>query len=312
MTAGNDDLLAGLRSARPDPGYRPSSRSPEAAAMLAGILGGHLGPARNRRRVIRRKLALAAIPVMAAAVVAAGFLLVTRVPADSDRGRLSAASVGTAILDAVYRQSGGILRVAMMSKTTGEETETGRRWVYPAFPAAGQQVRYRNFLSYDGRPYQDVESIYTETADMDRPVLSTNQGPRSARIIGVDYRSRTWARFRTDLVPVEAIGFSPALIRSEIASGSFRVDGTVKLNGRRAVKVSFFDKPTGWHVTFWVDAHTYVPLRSVWFSRWWPGSAITTTTTYSYQVLPATPASLRLLDPVIPAGFTKSADIPGF
>jgi hypothetical protein len=309
MTPDYDDLLTGLRSARPDPGYRPSSRSPEATAMLAGILGDHPEPARNRRRVTRRGLALAGIPVMAAAVAAAGFLMVTGAPSGPARGQLSAASVGTAILDALRQESGDVLHVSTTSKTAKEETKTVRSWVYPAFPAAGQQVRYREFQSYNGRPYQDVESIYTETADMDRPILNTSQGPHSAKIIGVDYHSRTWARFRTTLVPVETTGFSPALIRSEIASGNFHVDGTVKLNGRETVKVSFFNKPTSFHVTFWVDAHTYVPLRSVWFS---PTPGMTTTTTYAYQMLPATPASLKLLDPVIPAGFTKSSRIPGF
>lgn len=308
MTSSYDDLLTVLRSARPDPEYRPSSRSPEATAMLAGILGDHPEPARDRRRVTRRRLALAGIPVMAAAVAAGGFLMVTGAPSGSARGQLSAAFVGTAILDAVQQES-GILHVSTTSKTAKLETETDRRWVYPAFPAVGQQVRYREFQSYNGRPYKDVESIYTETADMDRPILNTSQGPPSAKIIGVDYHSRTWARFMTTTAPLETTGFSPALIRSEIASGNFHVDGTVKLNGRESVKVSFMNKPANWHVTFWVDAHTYVPLRSVWFD---PTPGMTTTTTYAYQVLPATPASLRLLHPVIPASFTKSSLIPGF
>jgi hypothetical protein len=309
MTPEYDDLLTGLRSARPDPEYRPSSRSPEATAMLVGILGDHPEPARNRRRVTRRGFALAGIPVVAAAVASASFLMVTGAPSGFARGQLSAASVGTAILDALQHESGDILHVSTTSKTTKEETKTDRSWVYPAFPVAGQQVRYRRFQSYNGRPYQDIESIYTETADMDRPILYTSQGPRSAKIVGVDYHSRTWARFRTTLVPAETTGFSPALIRAEIASGNFHVEGMVRLNGRKTVKVSFFNKPTNWHVTLWVDAHTYIPLRSVWFD---PTPGFTTTTTYSYQILPATPASLKLLGPVIPAGFTKSSRIPGF
>ena len=308
MTPAHDDLLTRLRSARPDPGYRPSPHSPAAAAMLAGILGGHPEPARSRR-MSRRRLVLAGIPAMAAAVAAVGSVMVTGAPSGPARGQLSAASVGTAILDALHKDSGDILQVSTTSKTTGEETETDRRWVYPAFPAAGQQVRYREFRSYAGRPDQDIESIYTETAGMDRAILSTNQGPHSAKVIGVIYHSRTWARFRTTVVPVETIGFSPALIRSEIASGDFHVDGTVKLNGRKAVKVSFVNKPTNWHVTFWVDAHTYAPLRSVWID---PTPGWRVTTTYAYQMRPATPARLKLLHPVIPRGFTKVARLSGF
>jgi Transposase DDE domain len=90
----------------------------------------------------------------------------------------------------------------------------------------GQQVRYRDFGYHDGKPYQDVESIYTENAAMEHLTLKTTQGPRSAKIVAVDYPSRTWARFTTTTVPV-ALNASPALVRSEIATGRFTVDGTV-------------------------------------------------------------------------------------
>jgi hypothetical protein len=142
-------------------------------------------------------------------------------------------------------------------------------------------------------------------------------GPRSAKIVAVDYPSCTWARFTTTTVPV-ALNASPALTRSEIATGRFIVDGTVKLDGREAVKLSW--GPFTNHFTVWVDSRTYVLLRSVQTvpmgtssvppSRARPG--LVSTTTVTYQMRPATAASLKLLTPVIPAGFTRAAVIPRF
>src|SRR5260221_10186564 len=51
MSQLDDDLLAALRAARPDPGYQPSATSPEARAMLARVL-------RSREdRAVRPRLA---------------------------------------------------------------------------------------------------------------------------------------------------------------------------------------------------------------------------------------------------------------
>jgi hypothetical protein len=316
MTPADDHLLTALRSARPDPGYCPSPRSPEATAMLAGILGArreleHSGP------VTRRRIVLAGLPALAAAVVAA-VVAVSVTSSGPAPGHLSATTVRTAILDALRLRSDDILyqvQTLQLSSKTGADVD--RRWVYPAFPAVGQQVRYRDFGYHDGKPHQDVESVYTETADMEHLTLNTRGGPRSAKIVAVDYPSRTWARFTTTTVPV-AVNASPALIRSEIATGRFTVDGTVKLDGREAVKLSW--GPFTNHFTLWVDSRTYVLLRSVQTvpmgtpsappSRSRPG--VVSTTTVTYQMRPATTASLKLLTPVSPAGFTRAAQVPGF
>lgn len=69
MFPSDDDVLSALRSARPDPEYRPSAHSPEAQAMLARVLG-RPEQARDRRRVTRRRLVLAGIPALVAAAVA--------------------------------------------------------------------------------------------------------------------------------------------------------------------------------------------------------------------------------------------------
>jgi hypothetical protein len=316
MTPADDELLTALRSARPAPGYRPSPRSPEATAMLAGILGARREPARTRR-VTRRRIVLAGLPALAVAVVAAVVAVSVTSPGPAP-GHLSATTVRTAILDALRLRSNDILyqvETLQLSSKTGVDVD--HRWVYPAFPAVGQQVRYRDFAYHYGKPHQDVESIYTETADMEHLTLNTRGGPRSAKVVAVDYPSRTWARFTTTTVPI-ALNASPALIRSEIATGRFTVDGTVKLDGREAVKLSW--GPFTNHFTLWVDSRTYVLLRSVQTvpmgtpsappSRSRPG--LVSTTTFTYQMRPATAASLKLLTPVIPAGFTRAAQEPPF
>jgi hypothetical protein len=316
MTPADDELLTALRSARPDPGYRPSPRSPEATTMLAGILGARR-ELEHSRRVTRRRIVLAGLPALAVAVVAA-VVAVSVTSSGPAPGHLSATTVRTAILDALRLRSNDILyQVETLQLSSKRGVYVDRRWVYPAFPAVGQQVRYRDFAYHYGTPYQDVESIYTETADMEHLTLDTRGGPRSAKIVAVDYPSRTWARFTTTTVPV-ALNASPALIRSEIATGRFTVDGTVKLDGREAVKLSW--GPFTNHFTLWVDSRTYVLLRSVQTvpmgtssappSRSRPG--LVSTTTLTYQMRPATGASLKLLTPVIPAGFTRAAQEPPF
>ena len=113
---------------------------------------------------------------------------------------------------------------------------------------------------------------------------------------------------------------SPALIRSEIASGNFTVDGIVKLNGRDAVKLGWTQKvgPTKYSptavTTLWVDATTYVPLRMVTQTLATVPAPTRTleTTTLTYQMIPATTASLETLTTPIPAGFTRAEQIPGY
>lgn len=184
----------------------------------------------------------------------------------------------------------------------GNDSRLGR--AYPAFPATGQQVRYREFTIL-GTPFNDEESSYIQTADLDAPIVKTTAGPHSAKVIEVDYKRRAWASYTAHSFVVDT-NLSPAVIRSEMASGNFTVDGTVQLNGRKAVKISWVDKSVPLLYSLWVDAQTYVLLRSTQKGN---GAIYDATTTY--QMLPATPANLKLLNPVIPAGFTHAARLPG-
>ncbi len=315
----DDDLLTALRSASPGAGDRPSPRSPEAAALLSRILGGSGEPAPVRRRVTRRRLVLAGLPALAAAVAAVVIAVAVAQPGPGP-GRLAPDAVRTAVLDALRQDGGDILQVRVEYQAFGGVADgTSSTWVYPAFPVVGQQVRFREADYRDGKPSQDVESVYTEDEALEHTSMSTTEGPGSAKIVGVDYPSRTWASFTTSS-PLVDLTVSPALIRSEIASGNFTVDGIVKLNGRDAVKLGWTRKagparfgPTT-VTTLWVDATTYVPLRMT--SRMvinQPAPARTVeATTLTYQLIPATAASLKTLTPPIPAGFTRAGQIPGY
>ena len=317
---GNDDLLTALRSARPDPGYRPSPESPEAAAMLSRILDGTREPGLVRRRVTRRRLLFAGLPSLAAggAAVVIAIAVTQSGPAP---GPLTADTVRTAVLDALQQDSGDILQASVEYQTFAAGVESTRStWVYPAFPAVGQQVRFREVDYSKGKPSQDVESSYTEDEALEHTSMSTTQGPGSAKIVGVDYPTRTWATFTTS-APLVDLTVSPALIRSEIASGNFTVDGTVKLNGRDAVKLGWTRQvgPTKYSpiavTTLWVDATTYVPLRTVTIQTITlqaTGTRALTSNTATYQMIPATTATLKALTPPIPAGFTRAKRLPGY
>jgi hypothetical protein len=314
----NDDLLAELRSARPDPGYRPSPQSPEAAAMLSRILDDTRGPGPVRRRGTRRRLVLAGLPSLAAAITAV-VIAVAVAQSGPAPGPLAPDAVRTAVLDALQQDSGDILQVSVQYQRPGAVEATSSTWVYPAFPAVGQQVRYRELDYSEGKLRQDVESVYTEDQALEHTSVSTTQGPASAKIIGVDYPSRTWATFTTS-TPLVDLTVSPALIHSEIASGNFTVDGTVKLNGHDAVKLGWTHMigPAKYSpssvTTLWVDATTYVPLRMFTTTSITvpPPTRTIYATTLTYQMIPATTASLKALTPPIPAGFTRAGQLPGY
>jgi hypothetical protein len=143
--------------------------------------------------------------------------------------------------------------------------------------------------------------------------LPTTQGPRTAEIIDVEYATRTWSRQQSSSVLL-AGSLSPSLIRDQIANRGFTVIGTVELEGRQAVELTWSTSqgPLTVTTTLWVDARTYQPLRSVMTTRAPRQDVLLETDTTQYQILPATPANLGLLTPPIPPGFTRTATSPHF
>jgi len=304
----DDDLLAALRAARPDPGYQPSADSPEAAAMLARILRARRDPA---RRMTRRRLVLAGLPAMAGVAAAAvvGAAVTSSGPGST---RPTVSSVRTAVLDAFERDSGDIVYTTRTIQWSRGPVTTQQAWTYPAFPVPGQQVRFRLFQSQNGVPVEDTESIYIQD-NSSGLTQSTTAGPRSAEIIDVEYATRTWSRQQSSSVLL-AGSLSPSLIRDEIASGRFTVLGRVSLAGRQAIELTWSSSLGRLTVTttLWVDAQTYQPLRSVATTRAALHDLLITAATTEYHILPATPANLDLLSPPIPAGFTRTASSPHF
>jgi hypothetical protein len=329
MSRLDDDLLAALRAARPDPGYQPSATSPEGRAMLARVLRSREDRAARPRlaglRWRSRPLVLAGLSAVAGAAAAA--VLVTFVTAPGPVSPPSAATVRAAVLDAFERDSGAIVYATRTIKELGSPTERQQMWTYPAWPASGQQVRFRLFDFRNAVPVEDTESIYRAGPWSNRLTLPTTGGPRVARIIDVDYATRTWWRGLSSSVLLGQ-GLSPAVIRQQIASGGFTVVGTVRLHGRRAVELTWsrrFGPRIVMTTRLWVDARTYLPLQSVtteWIGhshlevngkRVAPGRRLALSTdTTQYHILPATPATLALLIPPIPAGFTRAAHSPNF
>ncbi len=307
MTPLDDDLLTALRAARPGLGCQPSATSPEATAMLTRILQD-----RHERvpHVIRRRLLLAGLPVMAGAAAAA-VLVASATSSGSGSTRPTVSSVRTAVLDAFERDSGDIVYSTRTIQLAKGPVMTQQAWTYPAFPATGEQVRFRLFQLKDGVPVEDTESIYIHDAAAGRLTQSTTEGPKVAEIIDVEYATQTWSRQQSSSVLL-AGRLSPSLIRDQIASGGFTVVGTVRLDGRQAVQVTWSGShgPLTVTTTLWVDARTYLPLRSVSTTRAAPHDLLLEADTMEYQILSATPANLDLLAPPIPAGFTRTASSP--
>jgi hypothetical protein len=306
----DDDLLTALRAARPDPGDQPSAASPEATAMLARILETSRDPV---PRVTRHRLLRTGLP--AAAAVAAAVIVVVALISSSGPGAIhpTVPSMRTAVLDALVRDSGDIVCSTRTIQGGKGPVVTQHAWTYPAFPVAGQQVRFRLFQFSNGVPVEDTESIYVADTASTQLSLPTTQGPRTAEIIDVEYATRTWSRQQSSSVLL-AGSLSPSLIRDQIASGRFTVIGPVELEGRQAVELTWSRSqgPLTVTTTLWVDARTYQPLRSVTTTRAPRQDVLLETDTTQYQVLPATPANLALLTPPIPPGFTRTATSPHF
>jgi hypothetical protein len=308
MTPIDDDLLTALRAARPATSEQPSAASPEATATLTRILQTPRAPARRQRRSRRWFLRLA-IPVTAA-VAAAVTLAVTLSSSGTPSINPAVARVRIAVLDAFQRDSGHILYAAYTSKSPKGVVVTQRKWTYPAFPVAGQQVKYRVFSFRSGAPTEDSESVYTENAAATNLSLWSTQGPRSAEVTAVVYATKTWSKQRTSSFPLST-GLSPSLIKNQIASGDFALAGQGRADGRQALKLTWLTRFGSVKTTtdLWVDARTYQPLRDSSTMRVALRNREETlqTQTTDFRILAATPANLRLLSPPIPPGFTRTA-----
>jgi len=243
---------------------------------------------------------LAGIPALAVAAAAGGIAVATRDDSGPATKLPDPFFLRTAILDAFEQSSGVIFAMVGQSQSADSPASSERMWVYPMFPHPGQQVRVRVQASRQGTVEQDVESTYIQP--------SPSAGAQaSGSTLTVNYPSRTWSRQQT---PAFEVGFTegPGAIRSGLASGTFRIAGTGRINARPAIKVTTTKSGGGTTTTqtLWVDAKTYAMLQ---------GTGTTTSLRHNgtmfhprtdqFEVLPATTANLALLTPPIPAGFTR-------
>jgi hypothetical protein len=316
-----DPLLLALREARPGlPGENRTTASPAAERMLRGILsqpggppgrpGGLTGrtgraprPRPQARRGWRsRRLVLTALVVVA--LVGAGLLGAGEFgPRPATGG--GATSRGASLLGKIETASYVISRVTASVTRVGQDVirtqviaggYTRDTWLGP-----GHKVRLRTYLR--GRLLSDV----TETP---------------AQITVIDYASRTWwtapnppaaAECRPPLCVV--MKFSPddprpvllaaAFGRALTTIGFYRVGGPTWIGGRRALLLTNRSL-AGWTVRLWVDAASYLPLRSVVSSDGQPARSLRSSIAY----LPATAANVASLNAAVPAGFTQRRPSP--
>jgi hypothetical protein len=213
--------------------------------------------------------------------------------------------VRAAVLDAFQRASGDIVAAEFINyvgltyrgKKVLEPAQ--RSWMYPMFPQPGQEIISRFEISIGGRPVTAGRSTAIQ-----RPPPHSN-GPFVGESTYVDYRNRTWST-----VPVGSVSTvpdsqtaSPGQLRDQIASGRLRITGYPLLRGHRAITLAPPHPDSGGATfTMWVDAETYLPMQLVYIVYGPTGPVVSFVV--QFQVLPPTPANLKLLDLPIPAGFT--------
>ncbi|HEY5015054.1 MAG TPA: hypothetical protein VIK61_20380, partial [Acidimicrobiia bacterium] len=101
-----------------------------------------------------------------------------------------------------------------------------------------------------------------------------------------------------------------AAVRSELANKTYVVVGHATIDGRDTLELRRADVPEVVD-TVWVDATSYLPVRSRLATPVGDGSA-TTTSTVDYDFLPATPANVARLAPVVPPGYTRTDAPPTY
>ena len=186
----------------------------------------------------------------------------------------------------------------------------GGTWQTPAYPQAGQKVHVRILgLGSDGTVFKDGEYSFTMPSGNDAANSYTSnldQGgwQLSGTVMDVNQARHLWGEWHSQFI----LGFTPdaAGIRAEIAGGRFKVVGSTRLHGRKAVELAIDVPPNNEsppHVTaarLWVDATTYLPMRQ--YLRMSNGEQNVT----GYTFLPPTAENLAKLRPVIPAGYTRA------
>jgi hypothetical protein len=311
VTPLDDNLLDALRAARPV-STDETATSREAMTMLGTILEQPAVVAPDRRP--RRRWAIAVpIGVAAAAAVAATVMVGqsgSHHPSTAVAAKPAPVDLRTAILTAIDSTADQIQHSHETLTMPGEPRMVTDGWTYPAVAKPGDQLRQRRRIDQDGAGYQDVEMIYTVPKSTNVTVSKGVKSWVTGRLIDVEYPTRTWSdQKRTSLVaPPDDRG--PAQIKQQIASGHFKVDGRVMLDGRPSIELSW-TPDAGSLSQLWVDARTYQLVKTVFHdSVGTPGKMTHGTYVTTFTMLAATTTNLASLSPTIPSGFTRTATPP--
>jgi hypothetical protein len=143
----------------------------------------------------------------------------------------------------------------------------------------------------------------TDTAVNGKPSLTVLVEHGKATFI--DYGAREWSTRPAPGVPCEPL--TPKTIAHDLSTGHYTVAGHATVDGQASLKLVATTTTTGLHpvtkvLTLWVNAATYLPIRST------SSGHLTEQTTFTW--LPATATNKAILKISIPHGFQKVATPP--
>lgn len=211
-------------------------------------------------------------------------------------------ALSSAANDIVYEHS-TMVRVGQGAKSFGEYRDTvTETWYSPARAKAGQQVRGRTLiLGTGGTPISDTGVSYPEPTE--------SKELAAGEYTDVNYATRTWSKRHSSGIFADGGPGSPLSIWELVHNFSWSVVGRTELDGHPAIELK------GGVTRLWVDAQTFLPLRSVSFAKHGIVARVRGVTVISpavsvhaeYQYLAPTAANLAKLTVPIPAGFHRKA-----
>lgn len=269
------DLVRQLEPEMPPPS--PDVRARQRDALLKSMMApAEEGRARPPRWHARHKGRLVAIAGAAAAAMVAAVV----VPGSSPTPRPPART--TAVLTAVTRALA----------TTGDDIEE----VQSAVP--GAPVATTSWVDLS------TGACRTDTSLNGRRSLTIFLEHGTA--VFVDYGLREW--WTRDAGGVSCEPLTPETIEHDVTTGDYTVTGRATVGGQPSLKLVSTTRTTGLHqmtklTTLWVNASTYLPIRST------SSGHLTEQTTFTW--LPTTAVSTAILGVTVPAGFQRVAPPSG-
>jgi hypothetical protein len=280
----------------------------------------HARPAHAVHKRVALVGGCAALAVGAVAVTG----LASRGP-DSPTALPSATKITAQLVDALQTSSSDVLYDQEVQTSPGF-TLTLHEWLSPWDPSPGQSVSerieyFQNCTGLAGCTDSGLVQDLTQTATMPAGAAVSNDFPWGTSVtttgqsVDVRYPYKQWAEQKSTQVSFD-LPMTSANMQQEIAAGNARVVGNAVVDGVETVElaISGFDGPAS-SGDIWVDASSYLPVRTVVTAPvqvvGQAAPAGTETVQDDYQFLPATPANLANLQPVIPSGFTENPTLEG-